>query len=587
LGSLLRLKFFRSFILSRSPLAIIAGLLLAASFPKIGVAGCAWIAPGFMLALALGQSGKQTFRIGYVAGLAHYLASLYWLLLIPYRWHGIPFGPMLGWLALSAFLALYPATWVWLVCRISGFKLPSTSGAGANAPSSTHPRPFLAGTADVISSLNWAQRTLWAIFGAVIWVALEMVVARLFSGFPWNLLGASQYRILPLIQIASITGVYGVSFLVVWFSLSLVCAVMIVLQRPTMRSAWIGELILPMAAVGLTFGFGYHKLMQPSLPERELVISLVQPSIPQTLIWDANEKTNRFQQLLRLSEQVLTNRPDVLIWPEAAVPNLLRWHPETYQAITGLARSNKVWMIIGADDAEPRRNTPDPNDADYFNSSFLVSPEGEVVTTYRKRLLVIFGEYIPLVRWLPFLKFIVPIGDGFTPGQRHVPFDLPDLKAKTSVLICFEDNFPHAVRDYAGDDIDFLLNLTNNGWFGEGAAQWQHDANALFRAVENGLPLVRCTNNGLTCWVDAHGRLRDVFGVGQDNVYGSGFITIRIPLLPDGQKREPTFYHQYGDWFGWVCVAITALLLARIRISTRNGRVGGGRRSEICQSENC
>jgi len=567
------LRFFRSFILSRYPLAIVAGLLLATAFPKTGIAGCAWLAPGLILAVALGQSGKRIFRIGYVAGLAHYLASLCWLLLIPYRWHGIPFGPMLGWLALSAYLALYPATWAWLVCKISGFQFSSPSVVGVQVSNSTSPKLLLAGTADIICSSSWIHRTRWAVSGAVVWVALEMVVARLFSGFPWNLLGASQYEILPLIQIASITGVYGVSFLVVWFSLSLVCAVMIVLQKPTLRSAWIGELILPLLATGLTFGLGYNQIMQPSLPGRELLISMVQPSIPQTLIWDANEKTNRFHQLLQLSQQALTNKPDVLIWPEAAVPNLLRWHPETYQAITGLARSNKVWMIIGADDAEPRRQTPDPNDADYFNSSFLVSPEGEVVKTYRKRLLVIFGEYIPLVRWLPFLKFFAPIGDGFTPGQRPVPFELPDLKAKTSVLICFEDNFPHAVRDYADNDIDFLLNLTNNGWFGEGAAQWQHAANALFRAVENGLPLVRCTNNGLTCWVDAKGRLRDVFKVGQGNVYGTGFITIRLPLPLDGQKRARTFYHRHGDWFGWSCVAITAFMIGRIVLSTRKRRV--------------
>jgi apolipoprotein N-acyltransferase len=557
LGKLRRLKFFRSFIHSRFPLAIVAGLLLAASFPNPGIAGFAWIAPGLVFAIAFGQGGKQIFCIGYAAGMAHYLTSLYWLLLIPVRG-----APILGWLALSAYLALYPATWVWLVSKITSFKF--------QVPSSDAPKKFP--LAEAICSSSWGQRTLWAISGAAIWVALEMMQARFLSGFPWNLLGTSQYKILPLIQIASLTGVYGVSFLVVWFSLSLVCAVMVVIHRPTARSAWIGEIILPLLAVGVALGFGYHKLMQPSVPGRALKIVLVQPSIPQTLIWDAKENTNRFQQLLRLSEQSLTNKPDVLIWPEAAVPNLLRWHKETYQAVTDLARSHKVWMIIGADDAEPRRGTPNPNDADYFNSSFLVSPEGQIVKSYRKRLLVVFGEYIPLVRWLPFLKFFTPIEGGFTPGDRPIPFELPDLRTKTSVLICFEDNFPHAVRDYVDDDTDFLVNLTNNGWFGKGAAQWQHAANALFRAVENGLPLVRCTNNGLTCWVDAHGRLRDVFGLDTGNVYGAGFVTIRVPLLASGQKREPTFYHQHGDWFGWGCVGLAALTLL-LKLARQRGTV--------------
>ena len=122
---------------------------------------------------------------------------------------------------------------------------------------------------------------------------------------------------------------------------------------------------------------------------------------------------------------------------------------------------------------------------------------------YIKRKLVIFGEYVPLADWLPFLKYLTPIQGGFTPGRRPVSFPLPGLRAKTSVLICFEDIFPHLVREHVDDDTDFLVNLTNNGWFGESAAQWQHAANAVFRAVENGLPLVRCANNGLTCWVDA------------------------------------------------------------------------------------
>ena len=105
---------------SRYPVAVIAGLLLAGSFPKIGIAGLAWVAPALILAAALGKSGGERFRIGYVAGLAHYLASLYWLLLIPYRWHSIPLGPATGWLALSAYLALYPAIWVWLVAEVCG-----------------------------------------------------------------------------------------------------------------------------------------------------------------------------------------------------------------------------------------------------------------------------------------------------------------------------------------------------------------------------------------------------------------------------------------------------------------------------------
>ncbi len=247
------------------------------------------------------------------------------------------------------------------------------------------------------------------------------------------------------------------------------------------------------------------------------------------------------------------------------MPQLPRWEKDgkTLSALTNLAASHHVWLIVGADDAEPRLNPSRPNDADYYNSSFLISPEGRLMERYRKRALVIFGEYIPLIRWMPFFKWFTPIEGGFTSGDRAIPFVLPDLKVKTSVLICFEDIFPHLAREYAEDDTDFLVNITNNGWFGEGAAQWQHGTSALFRAVENGLPLVRCSNNGLTCWADAHGRLRQLFRDPHGSEYGAGIMTAQIPLLDAGQRRPPTFYNQHGDWFGWGCVGLAAVMVVR------------------------
>ena len=180
-----------------------------------------------------------------------------------------------------------------------------------------------------------------------------------------------------------------------------------------------------------------------------------------------------------------------------------------------------------------------------------------------KRNLVIFGEYVPLRRWLPFLKYLTPIEGGFTPGTTAVPFYLESLQVKTQVLICFEDIFPHFARAEAEPDIDLLVNLTNDGWFGEGAAQWQQAASGLFRAVENRLPLVRCANNGLTCWVDSRGFLREIFHDESGSVYGKGFLTAAIPLLPKGVPHTLTFYTRHGDWFGWSCIGIAGLMLVR------------------------
>lgn len=561
------------FFRSRYLLAAIAGLLWSAAFPGINIAGFAWIAPGLMIAAALGKQGTESFRIGYVAGLAHYLSMLYWLLLIPFRWHGLPLAPALGWLALSAFLALFPATWVCIVAQVHSPQAKGqrfkTRDTDSQSLALAHPitSPSLFGGNDEeneklrgVLSRSWAQRILWTISGAAIWVGLEMVLARILGGFPWDLLGVSQHHMIPLIQIASVTGVYGVSFLVAWFSLSLLSAGLMVIRRPTARSIWIGEIFLPVMAVAILFNVGFRDLSQELPVRRTLKVALVQPSIPQTMIWEESKSAERFRQLIQLSEQALTNQTDLMIWPEAAVPAPIRYDREIADAVTGLARRHHVWLIIGSDDAEPHPGSRNPEERDYFNSSFLISPDGELVERYAKRNLVIFGEYLPLRKWLPFLKYLAPIGD-FTPGTSPVQFALGDLGVETSVLICFEDTFPQLARDDVGPDTSFLVNITNDGWFDEGAAQWQHALTALFRAVENRVPLVRCSNNGLTCWIDAQGRMREVFRDPRDTIYGPGYFRIEVPLNAPGQAHVATFYTRHGDWFGWGCVGVAGICL--------------------------
>ena len=524
--------------------AIVAGLFLALSFPKASVAGLAWLAPGLMLFAALGRRGKECFRIGYVAGLAHFLVTLYWLLFIPF-----PAGAVVGWLALSAYLALYPAAWVWLCWRLfPGKKLVVEQTWWASAK-------------ELFEANGW-QRAWWTVLCAALWVASEMVVARFLSGFPWSLLGVSQYSIVPLIQIASVTGVYGVSFLVVWSSVSLAVALLRIVRQPGLRWGWLLELRLTLIALMGVMIFGVHRLRQRAETDRELNVALVQPSIPQLLIWDRSEDANRFNKILNLSKLALAAKPDLLIWPESSMPNFTE---DNFRAITNLIAAHKVWMIFGADDVQRRASATDPGDVDYFNAAFLFDPDGRLIATYRKQHLVVFGEYLPLARALPFLRRIIPVPGDFTPGDKAVSFELSEPRARLAPLICFEDVIPGLTRQSARDDTDLLLNLTNDGWFGQSAAQWQQAANAVFRAVENGLPMVRCTNNGLICWIDSLGRLRQLLQSESGDVYAAGFMIAKIPLLPVGQKREPTFYHRHGDWFGWSCVGLSLVaVVARV-----------------------
>jgi len=304
--------------------------------------------------------------------------------------------------------------------------------------------------------------------------------------------------------------------------------------------------------------FGFHQVAHQPAAEREIRVALVQPSIPQTMIWNPANDAARFQDLLRLTGEAMLLQPDVVVWPEAALPGLPRYEPEFGDPIAALARDHHAWMIIGADDAEVT-----PTATNYFNASLLINPRGKLESSYRKRHLVIFGEYIPLVRWLPFIQWFTPITGSYEAGRDPAPFELsltnadgaPE-KIHTSALICFEDIFPDLARKSVDADTDFLVNITNDGWFGEGANQWQQAAAATFRTIENGVPLIRCANTGITCWIDATGRWRQLYTDKTGSVYGAGFMIATIPLPA---KHATTFYHEHGDVFGWVCVGFAVL----------------------------
>jgi apolipoprotein N-acyltransferase len=499
--------------------ALVAGWVLSTAFPNYNFAGAAWIAPALLLACAHHQTGAAAWRIGYLGGLVCWLSTLSWLLEIP-----VTGFPILGWVALSAFVAIYPATWVWLL-------------------------------AGKIGQGSWLRRCFWALGGAAAWVALEMVRLRLLTGFPWTPLGASQWQMTPLIQIASVTGVHGVTFLVVWVSLALYSSVLALLRNPTTRYIWLGEIILPTVTVLLAFNLGLARLNHAPPPDTSLRVTFIQPAVPQTMIWDPAENTNRFNHLIALTETALTNDTDLLLWPEAALPELT---DAAYEAITNLVQRHHVPMIFSTDDVRHKVEPTVDEPFDVFNAAFALTPDSDLMDVYHKRRLVIFGEYIPFYRYLPFMKRLTPIAAGYASGERISRFHLAGYTL--APLICFEDAFPQHVRDHASADTDLLVNLTNDGWFGESAAQWQQAAMAAFRAVENGLPLLRCCNNGITCWFDANGRMRELFRATNGSEYGIGFATWEIPFV-SAATRTATLYNRVGDRFGWTCVGVTTVMV--------------------------
>jgi apolipoprotein N-acyltransferase len=388
-------------------------------------------------------------------------------------------------------------------------------------------------------------------------VATELALARLLPGFP-GFLGASQFGWLELIQVSTFTGVYGVSFLIAWFSVSLFCLTLsLSADKNRSRLMWIQALPALLAIAGVLI-YGRQELSTVGQSGQHFRIALVQPAIPQPSIWDPNEKTNRFLKLLHLSQAALAEKPNLLVWPETALPEMIARNQFTQDAIVNLLRPYKTWMVLGAADYESHA---DREQTQWFNGAFLINPAGDMVTRYHKRHLVPFGEFMPGARRFPFLARLRAAGAGLTAGDRPGLFQIIEPPANCSVRICYEDLFPQEVRECQTQETDFLLNLTNDAWFGDSGAQWLHLVNALFRTVELRLPLVRCCNNGITCWIDARGRLHNVEFADSKNVYQSGYKLIDVPLAGLQPGHYPTFYREFGDLFGWGCVALVVVFL--------------------------
>ena len=315
----------------RQAVAAGAGLLWAMAYPSPGVAGLAWVAPGLMWHAASGLGLAGAFRAGMVAGLVHAMVSLRWLLNMPH-----PAGAVAGLLALSGYCAVYPALWLaW--------------GAWVRGEGRTL-KPWRE-AAEAHASVGWHRR-LWMPLGASAgWVGLEWLRGWFLTGFPWNSLGVSQWKQVPMVQLASVTGVHGVSLMVCWTSVAMAGAGVVLMARPRQRRGWMAEVRVPMVLVLLCIAWGFHRVLDERREERErgprlLKLALVQPSIPQTLLWDPAERGRSFGVASRLTRAALETRPDVVVWPEGDF-GLGR---ENFAAMSAeLSRAGVEWVFSAND----------------------------------------------------------------------------------------------------------------------------------------------------------------------------------------------------------------------------------------------
>ncbi len=481
-------------------LAAFSGALLAVAFPGSGGQHeLAFVALIPLMFAIHGVGWGEAAILGFLSGLAFWLLTIPWIAGTMVQYGGVPWAvSSLILLGLAGYLACYTAAFCAFLVRS-----PLHSGA------------------------------LHVVLAASFWVALEFVRTYALTGFPWNLLGYSQYRNLPLIQIASVTGVYGVSFAIVAVNAALARFV----AEPAGRQR-LGALAAAGAFAAAALGTAW--LSPPASDRAPVPVALLQASVEQGVKWDRTLQDATLEIYRRLTREAARSGAAVIVWPETAVPFFLRDDPR-WPEVAALARENNAHLLVGA---------PDVWQGARRNSAFLVGPEGTLRGRYDKRHLVPFGEYVPLVRLLSFAGAIAGSGIGaFAPGSEATLFETP--AGRLAVVICYESIFPAEVREFFRDGAEVLVNITNDAWFGRSAAPVQHLAMAIFRAVENRAYLLRAANTGISAIVAPDGQV----------VQASGLFTREVLTGTVVRRGAPSFYTRYGDLFAWTTVAVALAVL--------------------------
>ncbi len=384
----------------------------------------------------------------------------------------------------------------------------------------------------------------WVIFPTV-WVSVEYARTYALTGFPWDLLGYSLAQRLNLVQVADITGVYGLSFVIVFIN-SVVLETFSKRNKsfyPLMTQIVLGIVLITFCSVYGWYQLGRHAEESPS--ENSSTIGILQGGIPQGVKWNEAYRSLTFNTYENFAEQSVSAGAELLIWPETSVPVVIGGEDLAWMRAMEISSKLKTPMLIGAPSQTDTRG-----EINFFNSAFLVNGS-EILSGYDKIHLVPFGEYMPL-GWL------FPLGPGmaareadFSPGANMTlmkPLDLPAF----SVLICYEAIFPDLSRLAVNNGAQFLVNITNDGWFDSSSAPFQHLSMAKFRSIENRVWLIRSANTGISAAIDPAGRIVDSISLAE-----SGWINVKIPE----QVNVGSLYTKYGDVFALSCIIIMTLTL--------------------------
>jgi apolipoprotein N-acyltransferase len=481
------------------PLGALTGALLVLSLPKPDLYPLAWIALVPLLSvIANTASITEVVLSSYIAGVIFFAGSCYWI---------------------TETMNIY-----------GGLSQPLAVGLGALFSLLFGLYFLLFGLGLRLAVRRFGKRGLF--FAAPLWVTVELLRSVLFSGFPWMLSGYALVPYAGILQIATWTGVYGLSFLATAVNSAIAYGV------SRLNTRWIAAALAAILAVVFLPVFGASTITDP------LAVRLVQTNISIDQSWKKPESDGLMNEVTALSVQNGI-KPRLIVWPETPAPFYLTEDAEFRTRMQGIARKLGAYFLVGYIDSVGEGPA---------NSAGLLSPMGEQISRYDKMHLVPFGEYIPFKRLLFFAESLTKQVGDFVPGTDYALSTVDGHKVST--IICYESIFPNLVRQSVKRGSNLIVLITNDGWFGQSSAPYQHLRMGVVRAVENRRYMVRTANTGVSAIIDPYGRIEAKTPVGVRTIL-DGVVHFR---------SDRTFYTQYGDVFAYAnVVAVTLLLVSVIR----------------------
>ena len=490
-------------------LVLLSALLLVASFPDFNLWPLAWVGlVPLLVAIARQPAPGRAFLFGWLLGTLFFYASCYWL-----SYSMIHYGGLSGWLAYTLLV-------------------PGALLIGA------FPAAFALALARIVR--RWGTRAIFA--APLLWVTFEW--ARLaVTGQLWNAIGYSQAFHPWLIQSARWGGVHAVGFLIV----SVNVAIAFALLKQTARTLTLAALAITTVATVVLVSNATAPAAHVSDQPVAVVVAL-QPNVPMNPIGTTREAQQLIDRHIRMSATALgelkrNDVPRVVIWPESPMNFRYGQDSEFRDLVGRFARDNHTVVVFNSQEPAPDNGS--------YNSALMVNEQGRLVAQYDKIRLMPFGEYVPLPHWLPGASAARAIVGDFTPGTKYTLMPIGGEHA--GVFICIESAYPWIARTLTYEGADVLINISNDGYLGPTAVMRQHLSNVVFRAVENGRPLLRVTNTGISAYIASNGEVKDATQSFQP--------AVRTWTVPRA-NNERTFYTRHGDLFVGACAVLSLLMLA-------------------------